>query len=62
MSLPAVKNESRSDASYEEREEEKVESRARLRIAELSQRSFDVSLPRRVNRDHLHDYWRHFQL
>jgi predicted PurR-regulated permease PerM len=42
MSLPAVKVESRSDISDDEREAEKVTSRARLRIPELLQRPFDV--------------------
>src|SRR5205809_5999449 len=42
MSLPAVKVESRSDASDDEREAKKVTSRTRLRIAELLQRPFDV--------------------
>jgi len=42
MSLPVVKVESRSGVSDEEREAEKVESRARLRITELLQRPFDV--------------------
>jgi len=42
MGLAAVKMESRSDVSDDEREAEKVASRARLRIGELSQRPFDV--------------------
>src|SRR5690348_8083395 len=42
MSLPEVKIKSRNDVSNEEREAEKVESRARLRITELLQRPFDV--------------------
>ena len=42
MSLSALKVESSSDVSDEEREAEKVESRARLRITELLQRPFDV--------------------
>ncbi len=42
MSLPAVKVESRSDVSDDEREAKKVTSRARLRIAELLQKPFDV--------------------
>jgi predicted PurR-regulated permease PerM len=42
MSLPAVKVESRSDVSDDEREAEEVASRARLRIAALLQRPFDV--------------------
>ncbi len=42
MGLAAVKMESRSDVSDDEREVEKVASRARLRIGELSQRPFDV--------------------
>ena len=42
MSLSALKMESSSDVSDEEREAEKVESRARLRITELLQRPFDV--------------------
>jgi predicted PurR-regulated permease PerM len=42
MGLPAVKMESASDVSDDEREVEKVASHARLRIAELLQRPFDV--------------------
>jgi predicted PurR-regulated permease PerM len=42
MSLPAEKIESRSDVSDEEREAEKVEARARSRIAELSEQPFDL--------------------
>src|SRR6476659_9823382 len=42
MSLSALKMESSSDVSDEEREAEKVESRARLRITELLQQPFDV--------------------
>jgi len=42
MGLPAVKMESASDISDDEREAERVASRARLRVAELSQRTFDV--------------------
>jgi len=42
MGVPAVKMESRSDVSDDEREAGRVASRARLRIAELSQRPFDV--------------------
>ena len=42
MGLPAVKVESASDISDDEREAERVASRARLRVAELSQRTFDV--------------------
>src|SRR4029077_10670545 len=42
MDLPAVKVESASDVSDDEREAGKVASRARLRIAELLQRPFDV--------------------
>jgi len=40
--LPAIKMESRTDVSDDEREAGKVASRARLRIAELLQRPFDV--------------------
>jgi len=42
MGLPSLKVESRSDVSDDEHEAGKVESRARLRIAELLQRPFDV--------------------
>src|SRR5437867_5217307 len=42
MGLPSVKVESRSDVSDDENQAEKVASRARLRVAELSQRPFDV--------------------
>src|SRR5215510_235061 len=42
MGLPAVKVESASEFSNDEREAEKVTSRARLRIAELSQKPFGV--------------------
>jgi len=42
MGLPAGKVESASDISDDEREAERVASRARLRVAELSQRTFDV--------------------
>src|SRR6266700_6275406 len=42
MGLPAVKVKSASDISDDEREAERVASRARLRIAELLQRAFDV--------------------
>ena len=42
MGLPAVKVESASGISDDEREAERVASRARLRVAELSQRTFDV--------------------
>ncbi len=42
MSLPAVKIESRGDVSDNEREAEKVAARARLRIAELLRRPFNV--------------------
>src|SRR5437764_14545326 len=42
MGLPSVKVESASDVSDDEREAGKVTSRARLRIAELLQRPFDV--------------------
>src|SRR5947207_15986322 len=42
MGLPTVNAESASDASDNEREAGKVTSRARLRIAELLQRPFDV--------------------
>ena len=42
MVLPAVKVESHNDVSDDEHEAEKVESRARLRIAALLQRPFDV--------------------
>jgi predicted PurR-regulated permease PerM len=42
MGLPAVKMESHSDVSGDEREAGKVASRARLRVAELLQRPFDV--------------------
>src|SRR5438034_3166494 len=42
MGWPAVKVESRSDVSENEREAAQVTSRARLRIAELLQRPFDV--------------------
>ncbi len=42
MGLPAVKVESARDISDDEREAERVASRARLRVAELSQRTFDV--------------------
>src|SRR5438034_9556395 len=42
MGLPAVKMESRSDVSDDEREAGKVASRARLRTAELLEKSFAV--------------------
>src|SRR5207248_6651040 len=42
MGLPSVKVESRSDVSDDENQAEKVASRARLRIAELLHRPFDV--------------------
>jgi predicted PurR-regulated permease PerM len=42
MGLPPVKMESRSDVSDDDREAEEVTSRARLRIAELLQKPFDV--------------------
>ena len=42
MGLPSVKMESRSDVSDDEREAEEVTSRARLRIADLLQKPFDV--------------------
>src|SRR6266404_9175854 len=42
MGLVAVKVKSASDISDDEREAERVASRARLRVAELSQRTFDV--------------------
>src|SRR6266568_3638393 len=42
MGLPSVKVESRSDVSDDENQAEKVESRARLRIAELLQRPLGV--------------------
>ena len=42
MGLPTVKAESASDVSDNEREAGKVTSRARLRIAKLLQRPFDV--------------------
>src|SRR5215471_14720506 len=42
MGLPAVKVESASELSDDEREAEKVASRARLRIAELLQKPFGV--------------------
>jgi predicted PurR-regulated permease PerM len=42
MGLPSVKIESRSDVSDDEHEAAKVESRARLRIAEVLQKPFDV--------------------
>src|SRR5881392_789281 len=42
MGLPTVKAESASDVSDNEREGGKVASRARLRIAKLLQRPFDV--------------------
>src|SRR6266508_3003936 len=42
MGLPPVKVESRGDVSDDENQAGKVASRARLRIAELSQRPFDV--------------------
>src|SRR6266699_2293605 len=42
MGLPVVKVKSASDISDDEREAERVASRARLRVAELSQRTFDV--------------------
>ena len=42
MGLPAVKVESPSDVSDDENQAGKVASRARLRIAELLQRPFDV--------------------
>ena len=42
MGLPAVKVESLSDVSDDEREAEEVTSRARLRIADLLQKPFDV--------------------
>src|SRR6266516_1717703 len=43
MGVPAVKMESRSDVSDDEREAGRVVSRAQLRIAELLERPFDVS-------------------
>ena len=42
MGLPALKVESQSEVSDDERESEKVASRARLRIAELLQRPFGI--------------------
>jgi predicted PurR-regulated permease PerM len=42
MGLPSVKMDSRSDVSDDEREAEEVTSRARLRIAELLQKPFDI--------------------
>jgi predicted PurR-regulated permease PerM len=42
MALPPVKVESRADVSDDENQAEKVTSRARLRMAELLQRPFDV--------------------
>jgi predicted PurR-regulated permease PerM len=42
MGLPSLKMESRSDVPDDEREAEDVTSRARLRIAELLQKPFDV--------------------
>jgi predicted PurR-regulated permease PerM len=42
MGLPSVKMESRSNVSDNEREAEEVTSRARLRIAELLQKPFDI--------------------
>src|SRR5438046_5018194 len=42
MGLREVKMESRSDVSDDEREAEQVASRARLRVAELSEKPFDV--------------------
>src|ERR1044071_2106145 len=42
MSLPRVKMDSAGEVSDDEREAEKVTSRARLRIAELLQKPFDV--------------------
>jgi predicted PurR-regulated permease PerM len=42
MGLPAVRVESASEVSDDEREAEKVTSRARVRIAELLQKPFDV--------------------
>src|ERR1043166_3038162 len=42
MGLPPAKVESRSDVSDDEQEAERVESRARLRIADLLQRRFGV--------------------
>ncbi len=42
MGLPSVKVESRSDVSDDENQAEKVASRARLRIAELLRKPFDV--------------------
>jgi len=42
MGLPSLKMESRSDVPDDEREAEEVTSRARLRIAELLQKPFDV--------------------
>src|SRR5216110_3301000 len=42
MGLPAVKMESRSDVSDDEREAGKVASRARLRTAELVEKPLDV--------------------
>src|SRR5215469_4322310 len=42
MGLPAAKVESASEVSDDERKAEKVTSRARLRIAELLQKPFDI--------------------
>src|ERR1044071_2796079 len=42
MDLPTAKVESAGEVSDDEREAEKVTSRARLRVAELLQRPFDV--------------------
>jgi hypothetical protein len=42
MGLTAAKMESASEVSDDERKREKVTSRARLRIAELLQKPFDV--------------------
>src|SRR6266480_4482037 len=42
MALPSVTVESHTDVSNDEHEAEKIESRARSRIAELSQKPFDI--------------------
>src|SRR5213596_329682 len=42
MALPTVKVESRGDVSEDENQAGKVTSRARLRVAELSEKPFDV--------------------
>ena len=42
MDLPSVKVESQSDISHDEQEAERVESRARLRVADLMRKPFGV--------------------